>query len=236
MKWTSYHTKNIKHKYLYKFLSNTNAKRFLDSGHLWFSRADKFSDKMECVLIADLQSSPIDRDGIESRKRKTLISCWHLADQESLAMWDTYSKTKDERRVWAIRFELDDLNELVETAPSMFSEDDFIRNVYGRIAYKDLLSGEVLDGQKVKFSAFRKEKAFKYESEYRYVTQLRNEFNGDGFNYKLGDPEKLPFQILINPLLSAEQYSRLKKEVLTGIHSLKFEESRLVGWIKTEQW
>ena len=116
--------KKIRQKYLFKFLSEENLKKFLEAGDRWFSPADIFGDRMECVLIADLQENPIDQAKIESRKKRTLISCWHLADQESLAMWDTYSKTKSQRRVCAIRFNVKHLNKLVKaTKPNLPSAE-----------------------------------------------------------------------------------------------------------------
>ena len=46
MNWTTFNTENIKSKYLFKFLSETNLNKFLSTGNIWFSRADKFGDKI----------------------------------------------------------------------------------------------------------------------------------------------------------------------------------------------
>ena len=211
--------------------------KFLESGDMWFSRADKFGDKMECILINDLQKDRPDFKQIENRKKKTLISCWHLADEESLAMWDSYSKTKDERRVCAIRFKRNDLNKLVKGAtPSIIYQAKVKRYIHGKVVYRDLLTSKELDKKKVKFNAFRKETAFKYESEYRFVIQLNDEFNKSGFNYSIGDPVILPFKILINPLLPSESYNKLKEAFLKGPHSSKAQDSKLAKWLKPELW
>jgi len=235
MKWITYHTKDIETKYLFKFLSYEHTNKFLESGNLWFSRADRFGDKMECVLITDLQKERPDFKEIENRKKKTLISCWHLADEESLAMWDAYSKTMDERRVCAIRFERNDLNRFVAATQASLPQTEIKRNIYGKIAYRDLLTSKKLEEKKVKFNAFRKEAAFKYESEYRFVIQLNNEFSGNGFNYPIGDPAELPFKILINPLLPSESYNRLKEALGSGASS-KVQDSKLAKWLKPELW
>lgn len=236
MKWLSYHTKNADAKYLFRFLPLEYIKTFLESGNLWFSRADTFGDKMECVLINDLQKEPPDFKKIEKRKRKTLISCWHLADEESLAMWDTYSKTYSERRVCAIRFKRDDLNKLIKSASTSLAPTEVKRSIYGRVIYKDLLGSEKLEMKKVKFNAFRKESAFKYESEYRFVIQLNDESHENGFNYPIGHPSKLPFKIFINPLLPSENYNNLKEYFLNGVHSSKVQDSKLIKWLKPELW
>jgi len=236
MKWNKYRVDNIKKEYLFKFLSEENINRFLDTGDIWFSRADRFGDKMECVRVSDLKRDPVDENKIESRKKRTLISCWHLTDDESLAMWDTYSKTKLERKVCAIRFSVKHLNELIKSTSPDFSAAKLKRNVYGRIVYRNISSFKDLDTKKVKYSAFRKEKAFQYESEYRYVTQLNGEFHAEGLNYKLGKPSGLSFNILINPLLSKDDYSRLMSKFLNGNHSSKVKESHLVNWVKPAEW
>jgi hypothetical protein len=90
--------------------------------------------------------------------------------------------------------------------------------------------------KKVKFNAFRKESAFKYESEYRFVIQISNEFGADGFNCGIGDSAELPFKILINPLLPSESYNKLKQKLLDGEHSKKVRDSKLVKWLKPGQW
>lgn len=236
MRWISYHTKKVSEKYLFRFLSPQNLNRFLESGDLWFSRADKFGDKMECVLISDLEKDSPDFEKIERRKKRTLINCWHLADEESLAMWDTYSKNAEERRVFAIRFRRDDLTDLVASSPINLTHSEIKRRIYGKVSYKNLLSSAELTKKKVKFNAFRKESAFKYESEYRFVIQMNHEFRADGFNYAIGDSAKLPFKILINPLLPSGIYIKLKQKLLDGEHSEKIRESKLVKWLKPEQW
>lgn len=236
MTWISYHTKKASEKYLFRFLSLENINRFLESGNLWFSRADKFGDKMECVLISDLERDSPDFEKIEQRKRKTLVNCWHLADEESLAMWDAYSKSEKERRVCAIRFKRDDLTKLVISSSVSVTHTEIKRRIYGRVTYKDLLSSAELAKKKVKFNALRKERAFRYECEYRFVIQMSSEFQAEGFNYSIGDSAELPFKILINPLLPSESYNKLKQMLLEGEHSEKVRDSKLVKWLKPEQW
>ena len=96
MEWEDYNVTNVKGKYLYKFLSEKQLALFLETGNLWFSRADKFGDKMECVMISDLRATKPDFKKIESRKKRHLISCFHEATIETLAFWDTYAKTEEE--------------------------------------------------------------------------------------------------------------------------------------------
>ena len=112
LQWNTYHTRDLEEKYHYKFLSEQWLAEFLQTGNIWFSRADQFGDKMECVRISDLINQNPDYEAIEKRKRKFLISCWHLADNESIAFWDTYSEYPENRRNYAIRFKRTQLQQI----------------------------------------------------------------------------------------------------------------------------
>lgn len=234
MKWQSYHTTSIKEKYIFKFLSLNHTLDFLKSGNIWFSKASEFGDKMECVLIDDLKKSPLDRRSIEARKKRTLISCWHLAKSESLAMWDVYSKSDVDRRVCAIRFERKILDKLIRKSwPSSLPIDDVQNLLYGTVQYKNILSSKELDSSRLKYNAFRKESAFRYESEYRYVIKLKHSIQAKGFGYSVGNTNDLQFTILLNPLLKSKEYAGLKRR-LQSIPNV--EDSALAKWLKPEMW
>ncbi|MBL7839393.1 MAG: hypothetical protein JNJ75_04570 [Cyclobacteriaceae bacterium] len=234
MKWTSYHTKEITQKYLFKFLSLKYTIDFMSSGDIWFSRASEFGDKMECVLISDLTSATLNRDLIEARKKKTLISCWHLADKESVAMWDVYSKSESERKVCAIRFERKDIDKLIKKSwPTDLNVGTVRALTYGKVQYRNLINSQNIEKELVKFNAFRKESSFRYECEYRYVVQLINQFAADGLRVSIGNPTRLPFTVLLNPLLDKIQYENLRSE-LKGYSNV--EHSSLAKWLKPEMW
>ena len=98
MYWESYNVAKIRGKYLYRFMSKERLEQFLNSGNLWFSRADLFGDKMECFRLSDISGKSFDYDSILSRKKKHLICCFHEGNNESLAMWDTYFRKDKDRR------------------------------------------------------------------------------------------------------------------------------------------
>jgi hypothetical protein len=113
--------------------------QFLENKAIWFSRADQFGDKLECVLAAELLQRKPDYGKIVERKEKHLISCWHLANNESLALWDTYVDEKSKRRVAAIRFDRKYLVQLIKE--SVYRNDSFYFErtfTHGAIVYKDL--------------------------------------------------------------------------------------------------
>ncbi len=182
--------------------------QFLDTGNLWFSRSDKFGDKMECVMINDLIKKVPDFKEIERRKRKHLISCFHEGNKETLAFWDTYAKTDNDRRKYALRFDRQEITQIIKDKTSAISNLDIKYLVHGKVKYKNLIgaSATSLQSKKVKYPAFRKEYVFAYEKEYRFDISLKNERKDFGINFHLGKSRDINFTIFINPLLENDDY------------------------------
>jgi hypothetical protein len=239
--WESYHTKELKEKYLFKFLSKKYLYEFLKIEQIWFSRADKFGDKMECVSIAHLLKPKPNYTEINARKRKFLISCWHIANKESLAFWDTYSKRPEDRRIIAIRFKR---KILIEYFKERFYNNNsfYIKTkwVHGKVEYQDLAnsSKENLINFRMLYPAFRKDSAFRYENEYRFVIEFINEdyFSSDGFGYNLGLSNELDYDIIINPLLDKVEYNEIHLELKKEEFENKIQKSALYNWLKPEEW
>lgn len=233
MNWKSYHTKELKENYLIKFVPISRLEQFIETGELWFSRADMFGDNLECIRISDLQNNSINHRLIENRQKRSLISCWHLADTESVAMWDTYSEKREERKNVAIRFERKTLIKLIE--------DNLCHNlipshelIHGKVQYRNLINynEKRLSKAKVKYAAFRKENAFTYESEYRLVIKGNVNYNMKGYGYKIGQPKDLTFDILINPLLKENKASALKNRIRNLGFGKKIKDSQLKAWFQ----
>lgn len=239
MIWKSYHAKDATEKFLFRFLSVKHLEDFLDTGSIWFSRADRFGDKMECVKLLELRKPKPNFESIEKRKKRFLISCWHLANKETIALWDTYSDTIENRRKVAIRFKRKNLVQLMQD--SIFRNNNLYYKtqwVHGQVQYKSLINArpETLDQSLMKHSAFRKEAAFKYENEYRFVIELKKEAESLGINYNIGSPRNLEFDILINPLLNKEEYLFLKNTISEKGFSNNVKDSDLAKWLKPELW
>jgi hypothetical protein len=236
MIWIAYDTEDIKGKYLYKFLSRSNLEKFLSTGNIWFSRSDKFGDKLECVTIADLKKTPINIKEIEKRKKQHLIACFHEATYESLAFWDTYSKTEDDRRIYALKFNLLEFCEKITKANIKIESEKIEKQIHGKVDYKNLLSTKrsVLESKKVKHISLRKEYAFQYEREYRFVIKTKTTFSNDGLNVHIGSPKSESFKILVNPLLEDKSYiSSLDFLKDKGFES-KFELTKITRFFKPE--
>jgi hypothetical protein len=239
MSWQSYHTNEITTLYLFKFLSTQWLIDFLNTGNIWFSRADKFGDKMECVTVEELQKPKPDFKAIEERKKRFLISCWHLANKESLAFWDTYTDPPENRRTFALKFKR---KELVYLLKDNYHKNDrmyFLTQwMHGKVLYKDMVNVNAtdLDNARIKYPAFRKEGAFKYESEYRFVIQCNQNYDELGFSYNIGMPQNLEFDILINPLLHKDEYNQLQDKVKEAGFGNHLKESIVAKWLRPDLW
>jgi len=239
MSWKRYNAIDLKERYLYKFIQKDFLFLFLGTKNIWFSRADEFGDKLECVLAMELLQGKPDYGKIVERKEKFLISCWHLANNESLALWDKYVNDKSKRRIAAIRFERSHLVERMNDSINHNDRFHYTRTFkHGAIKYKDLLSikPSTFDALLVKYPEFRKEKAFAYENEYRFVIGLENKYYEKGFPYHLLEPPSISFDILINPLLEAAEYNLIKEEIHNKGYGNHLKDSALNRWLHPEDW
>jgi len=239
MNWTEYNIETIKSKYLFKFLSEKYLLKFLETGNIWFARSDQFGDKMECVMIKDLLPAKPDFKAIERRKRKHLISCFHEGNKETLAFWDTYAKSDEERRKYAIRFNREYLTDLIENEGHLDEDlDNIKKKVHGKVKYKNLIGANELklESKLVKYPAFRKEYVFAYEREYRFDLLLKSEYDQLGFNFYIGKPKLINFDIFVNPLLENKDYTKCLKVIRDSDFESCFKQSTLAKWLKPELW
>ncbi|MDR6966269.1 hypothetical protein J2X31_000262 [Flavobacterium arsenatis] len=233
MNWEPYHTKDIKEEYLIKFVPLSRLKDFLKSGEIWFSRADKFGDKLECIRISDFENKSLNHNDLKKRQKKILVSCWHLADIESVAMWDTYSNKTADRKNIAIRFKRKYLIELIEI--NLTNKFKILPElIHGKVQYRNLINykEQRISKTQVKHSVFRKENAFNYEKEYRLVIKYEDSYIDEGYGYKIGKTEDLTFDILINPLLKNELASEVRNKIKELGFSKNIKESQLNLWFQ----
>lgn len=222
-------------KYLYKFLSKKYLLDFIKTGNIWFARADMFGDKLECITIPHLKNKQIKLEEVVELQQCHLISCFHQATYETIAFWDTFADNDETRRNFCIKFLKTDLDNYIinlEIDSSVLSNTKEL--YYGRVAYKNLLTNkpEKLIKNKVKKVSLRKEFAFAYEKEYRYIIRGNNVFKRNGFGLKIGKPSSLKYRILINPLLNDDKYSEsidLLEE--HNVHD-KFELTKITKFFK----
>jgi hypothetical protein len=168
------------------------------------------------------------------RQEKHLVSCWHLADNESFAFWNSYAKEKNGRKVAAIRFLRKDL--VGSVLESVHLNDMFYytrKFIHGGIRYLNLMSikAKNIEDLLVKYPAFRKEAVFKFENEYRFVISLTKKFEKEGFLYRLIADHRLQYHVLLNPLMEHEEYLQIKEELTKSGFRKYLADSELLRWL-----
>jgi hypothetical protein len=193
---------------------------------------------MECARIADLLD-PSGNDRNEDRKKRYLVSCWNLADHESMALWNQFHASGQERRKVAIRFKRSELLYLVNS--NYFPNQRYYYKTkyhYGKVIYFRLAgaNAESLEKAKILFPFFRKEKAFEFEREFRFVIEFHpdNRSGPIGDGYWLGEAQFLDFEIIINPTLSTDDQFKTQQAIKDLGFGEKIKKSDLQNWVKQQ--
>ncbi|MFZ5895043.1 MAG: DUF2971 domain-containing protein [Myxococcota bacterium] len=162
----------------------------LDKRSLYFSSAREFEDPFEGACEVQPHGVPVEEvlerrkhrmprglldygtvsrafSAMEQLRRLTKISCWHLAEYESDAMWQLYAgkgkgiavtTTVDRLRAALKPFRLD---------PAYGEEEPYA----GKVRYVDLSTTRLTVGMERTF--FYKHRAFEWEREYRIAISVR---------------------------------------------------------------
>lgn len=236
--WKTYHTKNITESYLFRFLTIHHLSDFLKTGNIWFARADQFLDQMECAYVEDLINA-LDTSRINARKRRFLVSCWSVSDHESIGLWNQFHAKGHERRTVAIRFKREYLIKLVKELFHANHRFYHRTNFHlGKVSYRQLAGAtpELLEKARISYPFFRKEQAFDFEREFRFVVEFHKEDNEapKGFGYRIGKPNHLEFEILINPLLNKAEHLEIEEIIQSLGFKNKLMDSALRNWFKQE--
>ena len=163
-------------KKIWKYMDFTKFVSLLDKSALFFPRADKLGDPFEgshgraYVNEMRVGFEEDKKDWAMNTLRKaykkivkfTFVSCWHLNDYESAALWSLYLKSNEGVAVQS------------SVSPLMRSIKDTTYDIYiGKIKYidyeKEVMSGRLDEGEKYPF--FYKQKSFEHEQELRLVIQ-----------------------------------------------------------------
>jgi hypothetical protein len=182
----------------------------------------------------------LDLQKIENRSKRFPISCWHAANRESLVLWDSYANCEEERRKVAIRFVRKNLvyyvcDNDIKNNYSFYGTPGFL---HGGVVYKNLMTEDLKELSKsgVREPSFRKELAFKYENEYRFVIEQKQEAVEPGYGYWLDDMQRLQFRIIVNPLLDNPEYIKVHERIVELGFRNFLEFSPLTRWLKPQIW
>ena len=175
-----------KNTIIWRYMDFSKFMSLLDKRCLFFSRADLLGDPFEGsvteqdvkyrekfweriidasrergINVDEFRSKipVIDSDVNEAFRKWTYVSCWHINNFDSIAMWKLYTSSKD---AVAIRSTLGRLLECLE-----FSTDVFHIGQVNYIDYTKDASNHIGP-----FSYFNKSKAYVSEAELRVITQV----------------------------------------------------------------
>lgn len=203
----------------------------LESSALFFSRADRFKDKLEGkhsdydldMLKKEVQKENYDGDeaikayneAFQRLKTKMFISCWFMKEYESDGMWQIYGKI--------------DESIAIQTTYAKLQKTVLDVEPYAEIAMVDYIHYEIHDKPMVGgfHPFFHKRMSFEDESEIRAVIWNRDSTEEYGMNLPV-DIGSLMEKIYISPL-AGEWFFKLVKDVLKryGYEHIPIEYSQL---------
>lgn len=249
-------------KFLYRYISLDKLQNFLESKSIWFSRADKFEDKLECVELQSYREwSNLWRGILKApeklnyglkgdilstarefkynflsdqlyRQKQTFVSCWYMQDYESIAMWELYSKSDG----LALKFDANNLISYILDSCSAIDLPYMQKLVCGPVRYMDYIGLDYKDYPKGFFDgyvAFRKNNSFSHESEYRFVLMADSPLeNIFGVPIPLQNLANLNFEIIPSPKNSKSDEVKLI-ELLQAYNMFdKLKESQLLDFYR----
>ncbi|HEX2925421.1 MAG TPA: hypothetical protein VHP38_04070 [Ruminiclostridium sp.] len=219
---------------LIKFLTLVN-------GELYFARADSFKDKYEgaipkrtfqsliehfraCSGLKDDEAIKLEFQNIfNEKKKKAAISCWHINDTESAAMWELYSKAGFGIAVKTTISRLTDSIVIPRGYKMVMSEVNYID--FDTANNTDYIYNELLPFK-------NKRKEFIYENEFRVIlyqektaSELVSGFSDNSslttavshkFKFRLRNLPEEGIKVKVEP-------SKIIMEIIASPHMKKYE-------------
>lgn len=179
----------------------------LVNGEIYFARADKFKDKYEGAIpkqnflelvksmgyeINDLDKNEVKQEFnnlFNEKKKKVALSCWHLNESESAAMWEIYSRAGLGIAISTTKSNLSKIEKPEGFDLEMFEVNYFDFDMEYR---KEYLHYELLP-----FKSKRKE--FEYEQEFRIMLFQYSQHQEPGSHSRLNDIPPEGIKVNINP-------------------------------------
>ncbi|MGG3626584.1 hypothetical protein ABES25_24075 [Bacillus gobiensis] len=182
---------------IWRYMDFTKFVSLLAYKKLFFTRADKFRDPHEGTPSFS-RTSKLSQATIENAKRlfkgsrkNVLISCWHMNNYESAAMWDLFLKTNEGI---AIQTTVGNLMDSFNDA----EEDIYISKVH----YIDLDKERMPEGSLL-YPFIHKRKSFTHEQEIRAIHVDLGDFDRLPPHYDFGKNIKVNLDVLIERIYVA---------------------------------
>ncbi len=175
---------------IWRYVDFTKFVSLLDKSALFFARADKLGDPFEgsfpevnVKLRPELYGGKIPPKILEDLSqlrrrllRNTVVSCWHLSEYESAAMWKLYIKSDEGITIRSTFKQL----------TSCFKDEEHDIHV-GIVKYIDYEKDWMPEGNTL-YPFLHKRKSFKHEQEVRAIIQGFHYWKNGGIDFR-----KTPF-------------------------------------------
>lgn len=159
---------------IWRYMDFSKLVNLLDSNAIFFSKTSSFRDPYEGsyseidikrIIGKDISSNPNSKSDYDEKRQQLMrksklllslvgVSCWHLNDNESAAMWDLYLRSGDGIAIKS------NVNNLIN---SIDADDVY----YGQVQYIDY-DREIASNNTYE-SLFYKRMSFSHENEFRLI-------------------------------------------------------------------
>ena len=184
-------------------------------------------EQMEKIISDYENLKDIIQDQVNKSQKTQFANCWFINDKESFAMWNLYSNSESV----AIKYHPDLLLGIILPSAESFAHHDFMKFVYGFVDYNDIWPFNYYQksDKNIVYSAFKKDKSYIHEREFRFVVVTPIDCIGkyEFFKLPLGDIAKDDFQVIANPYMEDWKVENIKQLLqLFGIEN-KLKKSML---------
>jgi len=158
------------------------------------------------------QNKRLHKISLDTTKSQTtqFSNSWFIGSKESMAMWKLYSNSDG----IVIRYRPKVLLDKIIEAAKETKHDHFKIFLYGNIIYKDIWPFNFFEsnGSKVEYSAFKKDKSFSHENEFRFVTvvPVDQALRYESFEIPIKDFKFNELEIYVNPYMEEWKFINLK--------------------------
>lgn len=217
-------------KILWKYLDLHKFVSLVTKKSLFFTRLDSLNDPMEGIKTkflrehADLNKSiNFDCSKIENWQSQNYVSCWFTSDRESMAMWNLYSNADSV----VIKVSFDLLKKEINNSFQKFVETENNLTIRGKSVMYHKLNpfDSSLPLQKFEFSALKKDVAYAYENEYRFLINVSSRIDNKEFYEIPLDIDLLKLEVITHPKMEQWKFENIKELVRLAKIDVKVEKS-----------
>lgn len=205
-------------KTMWRYMDLWKFESMLEDGCLYFTRSDMFDDKLEGkysdITLKNLEDKFLELHGkqfvenwkalyyskgdyINAVKRNSLVSCWHINNNENKDMWEAYTSEKESI---VIKSSIDKIYK----ALNILNNSNFNIDI-GEVEYVDFHNRILEYKDHIITPLFYKDKEYEYERELRVIVWKKPEnniLNTDlsNFNVCQGGSLNIDLDILIDEI------------------------------------